>query len=58
MMIGSFAALNWIGAEAALEYIKTAHSQFFLFVMPMQRMQKRLRELEEENTKLKMLRQK
>jgi len=49
---------RWIGAEAALEYIKTAHSQFFLFVMPMQRMQKRLRELEEENTKLKMLRQK
>jgi len=46
---------RWIGAEATMDYIKTAHSQFFLFVMPMQRTEKRIRQLEEENNKLKLM---
>jgi len=44
---------TWIDAEMAMKYIQTAHSRFFLFVLPMQRLEKRVLELEDANNKLR-----
>lgn len=44
---------RWIDAEKAMSYLQGAHSRFFLFVMPMRRLEKRVCELEDENKKLR-----
>jgi len=44
---------RWLDAEDAVKYVQGAHSRFFLFALPMQRLEKRVRELEAENCRLK-----
>lgn len=44
---------RWLNAEDAVKYVQGAHSRFFLFALPMQRLERRVRELEAENDKLK-----
>jgi inorganic pyrophosphatase len=44
---------RWLDADEAVKYVQSAHSRFFLFALPMQQLQKRVQELEVENTKLK-----
>jgi inorganic pyrophosphatase len=44
---------RWLEAEDAVKYVQAAHSRFFLFTLPMQRLEKRVLELESENRKLK-----
>mmetsp|Transcript_121074 Transcript_121074/g.342570 ORF Transcript_121074/g.342570 Transcript_121074/m.342570 type:complete len:654 (-) Transcript_121074:207-2168(-) len=39
---------RWIDAGEAMKYIQGAHSRFFLFMIPMQRMEKRLTDIEED----------
>jgi inorganic pyrophosphatase len=43
---------RWICRDEAIRYIETAHSRFFLFTMPMQRLERRVQELEEQNREL------
>eukprot|EP00929_Paragymnodinium_shiwhaense_P006238 TRINITY_DN1092_c0_g1_i1.p2 TRINITY_DN1092_c0_g1~~TRINITY_DN1092_c0_g1_i1.p2 ORF type:complete len:651 (+),score=214.35 TRINITY_DN1092_c0_g1_i1:86-2038(+) len=47
---------RWLDGKDACSYLATAHSRFFLFVLPMQRLEKRVAELEEENMALKKAR--
>lgn len=44
---------RWLDADEALRYIQVAHSRFFVFTMPMQRLEKRVMELEEQNELLR-----
>lgn len=44
---------RWLDASTAMNYVQSAHSRFFLFVMPMQRVEKRLQALEDENMSLR-----
>jgi len=44
---------RWFDADEAMKYIQGAHSRFFLFTMPMQRLEKRLAELEDQNETLR-----
>lgn len=44
---------RWLEADEAVKYVQGAHSRFFLFALPMQQLQKRVQDLEAENTKLK-----
>jgi inorganic pyrophosphatase len=44
---------RWMEADDCLNYVQTAHSRFFLFTLPMQRLEKRVQDLEEENRRLK-----
>jgi len=44
---------RWLDSEDAVKYVQGAHSRFFLFTLPMQRLEKRVQELESENEKLK-----
>jgi inorganic pyrophosphatase len=44
---------RWLDMDEAVQYVQSAHSRFFLFALPMQRMEKRVQELEAENSKLK-----
>mmetsp|Transcript_7096 Transcript_7096/g.20947 ORF Transcript_7096/g.20947 Transcript_7096/m.20947 type:complete len:354 (-) Transcript_7096:25-1086(-) len=44
---------RWMDSDDAMRYIQTAHSRFFLFVMPMQRLEKRVTELEDANDRLR-----
>jgi len=43
---------RWMDADEATKYVQGAHSRFFLFVLPMQRLEKRVAELEVENKRL------
>jgi len=42
---------RWIDASQAMTYIQQAHSRFFLFVLPMQRLERRVQDLEEQRLK-------
>jgi inorganic pyrophosphatase len=44
---------RWLDMDEAVKYVQTAHSRFFLFALPMQRLEKRVQELEGQNVKLK-----
>jgi len=44
---------RWLEADEAVKYVLGAHSRFFLFSLPMQRLEKRLQELEQENRDLR-----
>jgi inorganic pyrophosphatase len=46
---------RWLEADEAVKYVQSAHSRFFLFSLPMQRLEKRVKDLEVENQKLKKL---
>jgi inorganic pyrophosphatase len=48
---------RWLEASEAVKYVQGAHSRFFLYALPMQRLEKRVRELENENLKLKSSKQ-
>lgn len=43
---------RWLDAEEAAKYVQGAHSRFFLFVLPMTRLEKRVADLEAENLRL------
>lgn len=43
---------RWLSAEDAMRYVQGAHSRFFLFVLPMQRMEKKVAELEAKLARL------
>jgi len=45
---------RWLDTDDAVKYVQSAHSRFFLFALPMQRLSKRVQDLEEENARLKM----
>jgi inorganic pyrophosphatase len=44
---------KWLEADEAVKYVQGAHSRFFLFALPMQQLQKRVQDLEVENTSLR-----
>jgi inorganic pyrophosphatase len=44
---------RWLDSDDAVKYVQSAHSRFFLFALPMQRLEKRVRELEDENVALR-----
>jgi len=44
---------RWYDSEEAVKYLEAAHSRFFLFGLPMKRLEKRVQELEAENLQLK-----
>lgn len=44
---------RWLDSDDAVKYVQGAHSRFFLFTLPMQRLEKRVQELEDENAALK-----
>jgi len=44
---------RWVDPSETMKYLQSAHSRFFLYVLPMQRMERRIKDLEEDNRKLK-----
>eukprot|EP01059_Diplonema_ambulator_P037428 TRINITY_DN9901_c0_g1_i1.p2 TRINITY_DN9901_c0_g1~~TRINITY_DN9901_c0_g1_i1.p2 ORF type:complete len:645 (+),score=264.38 TRINITY_DN9901_c0_g1_i1:30-1937(+) len=44
---------GWISRNETMEYLKLAHTRFFLFVLPMERVDSRIKKLEEENKRLR-----
>lgn len=44
---------RWYDDDEAVKYVQGAHSRFFLFSLPMQRLETRVQELEAENHKLR-----
>jgi len=48
---------RWLEAEDAVKYVQGAHSRFFLFVLPMQRLEERVHSMELENQSLRQLNQ-
>jgi inorganic pyrophosphatase len=44
---------RWLEVEDAVKYVQGAHSRFFLFALPMQRLEKRVQDLEAENIQLR-----
>jgi inorganic pyrophosphatase len=45
---------RWLDNDDAVKYVQGAHSRFFLFALPMHRLEKRVKDLEAENQRLKM----
>mmetsp|Transcript_65402 Transcript_65402/g.171325 ORF Transcript_65402/g.171325 Transcript_65402/m.171325 type:complete len:637 (-) Transcript_65402:368-2278(-) len=48
---------RWMDVEEATKYVQQSHSRFFLFTLPMQRLERRLSQLEVENSQLRSHRQ-
>merc|ERR1712113_723301 len=44
---------RWLDSEDAAKYVQGAHSRFFLYALPMYRLEKRVAELEVENQRLR-----
>jgi inorganic pyrophosphatase len=44
---------RWYDSDEAVKYVQGAHSRFFLFDLPMKRLEKRVAELEAENSALR-----
>ena len=45
---------RWMSGQEAEEYLQTAHERFFLFVLPMQRMEARIEGYVAENRELRV----
>ncbi|KAJ9442687.1 Inorganic pyrophosphatase [Diplonema papillatum] len=44
---------RWVSRDETMSYLRLAHTRFFLFVLPMERVDHRLKKLEDENVALK-----
>eukprot|EP01061_Rhynchopus_euleeides_P011431 TRINITY_DN21008_c2_g2_i2.p2 TRINITY_DN21008_c2_g2~~TRINITY_DN21008_c2_g2_i2.p2 ORF type:complete len:651 (+),score=302.52 TRINITY_DN21008_c2_g2_i2:47-1954(+) len=44
---------KWKSASETIEYLRLAHTRFFLFVLPMERVEGRLKKIEDENKELR-----
>jgi len=44
---------RWLDTDDAVKYVQGAHSRFFLFALPMARLEKRVKDLEAENCRLR-----